>query len=462
MKKAILTVLVVLQICALCFSSGCADASKSASSLADPEANGKDIAGVQPVDTIDERWEIAEYWQDFRSENPGSDLTVDLVYSFADLLWESGNRVLLENDFYINYYVFRNWYDYGRFVQYGSYVDFRPGSEKDREKEVYLLFIATITNCLEDCFYDSDLNWSPYSYNRLRRSSFYVFLNDDKNLVKEAKEMIKARNYQVTDLSDDYLTISFQSFYIHRVNDSGINLYDSIRSASSCGCADLKSPRPVNERSDTLSTSIDCPAASEAVALSACWEDYLDKTRTEKITINSVYEFASELWKSQKPILTRKNRVVNTFTHEQWLANSGAVKTVKIDNKKHFVFDPGKADDVSSGIYWLIIATITECLSDSYLDPYSLYDLSSERLIATSFMVSFDYDELGYKNCTEQVTEDRNQRSYGPDDIRVDEGLYLFSMFEPLINNAREAAECSIKQQGYPENIFDALRRGES
>lgn len=232
MKKAILVVLVIAQVMLVCLSSGCADISEESTRPVDQRMNLTDYLNTQPLDSVNEDSSITEFWQAFRSNNPDRDLTVDLVYSFAVSLWDSGIRVLIDHNLYIDHFLKYHWIDYSKFIKGSSCVEFKPGVEKDKEKEVYLLFIATITNCLTDCYYDRDLDFYPqhmFSLNRPRDSRVYVYFSDDITKVKEAIILLQTKDYQPEDLNDDYLNISFEGYYIYRVNDFSTNIYSSLK-----------------------------------------------------------------------------------------------------------------------------------------------------------------------------------------------------------------------------------------
>ena len=250
------------------------------------------------------------------------------------------------------------------------------------------------------------------------------------------------------------------------------------------GCAEIKNTDQANGLYEAAPSAIEDQtekndendrkekAAPEPVALSLSWDEYLRESGTEEITINSVYEFASGLWKSKVPVVTDSNRVLDTYTREQKLEDSGEVRTIRNGEDGRVVIDPEKAEDNVSGIYWLFLATITECLGNSYLDAYSLYDISSlNRIPSLIIAVSFDYDDLGYENCAEQMKEERNLKPFESlsDEIKTDEGIYLFSMAEPLIYNYRKEVESIREQcrvyvvkQSHSENVFDSLLAGES
>ena len=68
-----------------------------------------------------------------------------------------------------------------------------------------------------------------FSLNRPRESRVYVYFSDDITQVKEAIILLQTKDYQPEDLNDDYLNISFEGYYIYRVNDFSTNIYSSLK-----------------------------------------------------------------------------------------------------------------------------------------------------------------------------------------------------------------------------------------
>ena len=203
-------------------ADGSAGSSEAVTDPADSTASVPDNSG-------NKTGYIGEYWEDYLKQNGGAEPTVDMIYSFAAELWNTGKTVLIKKDFFVNI-----WYYYGRYqVGFDDRITIVPSEYENSEKGIYLYFLSTITQCLEKHFYYTDYDYFLHPYSRGRFYYFYFVQDYASAGAGNAEDYIKTRSETGEGFGDGVYQINFNSYRISSAGDpQGINLYSGIRDAA--------------------------------------------------------------------------------------------------------------------------------------------------------------------------------------------------------------------------------------
>ncbi len=264
---------------------------------------------------------------------------------------------------------------------------------------------------------------------------------------------------------DEKLTSGAASAYYGPVNPAGHEVRRSLLIAAViilCLCAAMAGslflasragllPADGSEESGETSEAVTDPAESTASVpdnsgnktgyIGEYWEDYLKQKGGAEPTVDMIYSFAVDLWKTGNTVLIKKDFFVETWYYY------GRYQ-VGFDDRITIV--PSEYGNSEKGIYLYFLSTITQCLEkhfyyadyDYFLHPYSRY-----RFYYFYFVQ--DYASAGAKNAEDYIkARSETGEGFGDGVYRINFNSYrITSAGDPqgidLYSGIRDAAGVS-------------------
>ncbi len=169
------------------------------------------------------------YWEERRAQTDM--ISLKEIYAESRALVENSKAVVFEKNLFVDRFT-KNRYFAEKDLKYKiDLLQISADPDKNFEREVYLVFIASLTNCFADHVYYGDYDYFSHHYNR-PMSTLIMFSSDYKEMGFDTPEDYHnaIRSGECTPSENTYL-ISFESYSICRFFDN-VDVYNDIRDSA--------------------------------------------------------------------------------------------------------------------------------------------------------------------------------------------------------------------------------------
>ena len=258
MKKSILITITLLLIAAIAVGvvvyavGGNKNEDEPSAAVVDKEAEnenvGPDAANEpEPVPAEPAVVSLEEYWAKLKAERSGEPFTLEEIYLRCSELFVAPKVLHYRENFFVRFFgsmvMGERYTETGFAASDTEDLVLEIAPERATENEIYLIFVASVTNCFGDCVIYEDYDYAAHNYNRNMRVQFAYcdgykeFGFDNAQNYYDAYKSGSCSKF----LSRDVISmVKHKIFFVNSYGDLGENRYENFKSEAIANGVNIK------------------------------------------------------------------------------------------------------------------------------------------------------------------------------------------------------------------------------